>query len=323
MPILSSFTSGRSFGRSGSRSGVYQATGGNSIQDSGGYRYHYFTGSGTLTVQASDPKSQMEILMVGGGGGSTQYAGGAGGGEVLVISRVVGKGSYPIVIGSGGAANGSRDNATPGRRGQETTGFGETAKAGGSGLNSDEGVPSGASNNGPHPPSGCGGAGSSRTTGYFGVQGTSVGTGVTRYGGTRGGQTGTNNNDPNYPGAGGGGAGQSRDGNTGGGGAGGTGGNGIQVAGIGLNYYWGGGGGGGVYYGGTAGPGGLGGGGGGSAGNNGSGGGSAYNTGGGASGSTGGSGGANTGGGGGGGRGQNGGPGGSGGSGIVIVRYPI
>jgi hypothetical protein len=322
MPILGSFTSGRAFGRSGGGGGSFIATGG-SITDSGGYRYHYFTGSNSITFTNVSPTDPVEILMVGAGGGSSQYAGGAGGGEVLVISKTIATGTYPISIGSGGASNGDRNSAYPGRRGQETTAFGETAKGGGSGLNSDEGVPSGGSYNGPHPPSGNGGAGSSRTAGYFGVQGTSVGPGVTRYGGKRGGQESTNNNAPLYPGHGGGGANQSRTGNTGGGGNGGTGGAGIQVPGVGLNYYWGGGGGGGVYYGGTAGPGGLGGGGGGSAGNNAPGGGSAYNNGGGGSGSTGGSGGANTGGGGGGGRGQTGGPGGSGGSGMVIVRYPI
>lgn len=323
MPILGSFTSGRAFGRNGGAGGSYTATGGNITNVSGGYRYHYFTGSGTLNFTSVSSTDPVEILMVGAGGGSSQYAGGAGAGEVLVISRNISAGSYPITIGSGGASNGSRDSAFPGRRGQTTTAFGETAKGGGPGLNSDEGAPSGGSYNGPHPPSGCGGAGSSRTAGYYGVQGTSVGSGVTRYGGTRGGQESTNNNGPNYPGHGGGGSNQSRTGNTGGGGSGGTGGSGVQVGGVGLNYYWGGGGGGAVYYGGTAGPGGLGGGGGGSAGNNAGGGGSAYNTGGSASGSTGGSGGANTGGGGGGGRGQNGGPGGSGGSGMVIVRYPI
>jgi hypothetical protein len=318
-PILGSFASGRSFGRSGGAVQVV-ATGGSSTYDQDGYRYHIFTGSNTFTVTSNSANTPLEILMVGGGGASTTYAGGAGGGEVLTISRVIGSGSYPLVIGSGGTANGPRDSSGPsgGRVGVATTGFGETAKPGGAGINSDEGNPGS-----PYSPVGCGGAGSSRTAGYFGVQGTSVGTGVTRYGGTRGGQLGGGNDAPYYPGGGGGGAGESRTTSTGGSGTGQPGGNGVLIPGVGLGYYWGGGGGGQVYFSGrVAGNGGLGGGGGGGAGSgNGSGGGSAYNPG--SPGNpAGGPGGANTGGGGGGGRGETGSVGGNGGSGMIVIRYP-
>ena len=319
-PIIGSFTSGRSFGRGGSSVTSYEATGGQSVVEPGdGYKYHYFTATQDFVVTKAGAEP-IEVLMVGGGGGTSQYAGGAGGGEVITISRIIGPGTYTMSIGGGGSNGGLAS-----RLGASTTGFGETAKPGAGGLGANQGIPGGGPQNGTYTPCGNGGAGSSRSTGYFGQQGTSVGSGVSRWGGKRGGQenSGTTNDAPRYPGGGGGGANQSRTGDRGGNGTGGPGGAGIQLSGVGLGYYWGGGGGGQVYYSGTGGQGGHGGGGAGGAGSPGNASNQpAYNQGGGGS-NTGGTGGANTGGGGGGGRGQTGNAGGSGGSGIVIIRYPV
>jgi hypothetical protein len=261
----------------------------------------------------------MDILMVGGGGAAGSYSGGGGGGEVLTITRNIALGTYSIVIGAGGAGTTSGTYAT-GRNGVSTTGFSETAKPGGGARSSDDTTV---------PASGVlptysvvanGGGGSSRSSGYFGTVGTSVGTGVTRFGGTRGGQDNQDNQAPNYPGGGGGGAGASVTGNSGGSNAT-AGGIGVLSAINGSSLYWGAGGGGGTYYGGLGGNGGNGGGGAGSGGGGGGTGGAGLNAGGVGGTGAGGSGGANTGGGGGGGRGETNASGGSGGGGIVIARY--
>jgi len=299
------------------------------------YKSHTFTGTtGSFVVDGS---IEVDILLVGGGGAAGKYSGGGGGGEVVHIQgKTIPAGTYALTIGEGGIGQpGGEYGWNANRHGNNTVGFGETAKRGGGGKNADDyDVP--ASANGTDTSVANGGGGSSRSAGYFGTVGTttnSVGTGgtTTRYGGFRGGQVssggGSGNQGPNYPGGGGGGAGGSTSiadtGGTSSANAVGNGGPGRLIDILGSNLYWGGGGGGTIYYtngGWGPGAGGIGGGGGG--GKGGAGGGSAFNAGvttdgGGA----GGNGGANTGGGGGAGEGQNNSNGGSGGRGIVVVRY--
>ena len=84
----------------------FAATGGNSTFDSGGYRYHVFTSSGTLSVTRSF--APVNILCVGGGGGGGCWvAAGGGAGGVVDISNWTGfssaTGNYGITIGAGGA----------------------------------------------------------------------------------------------------------------------------------------------------------------------------------------------------------------------------
>jgi len=303
-------------------------TGGDKVYTAGGYTVHLFLtpGEHQFKIEPIQPLAKeamglivdrtMEMLVVGGGGAGGQYSGGAGGGEVLYISRNLGTGTFPLNVAA--AVAGDNGYWSSAKCGNVTTAFGETAKGGGSGRGSDDTIPAN-----PYTPVANGGAGSSRTPGYGGQQGTSVGTGVTRHGGFRGGQENNPVNDsPNYPGNAGGGAGQSITGNTGGGGNGGPGGSGVAYSLTGTSFYWGGGGGGQTYYGGQGGAGGLGGGAAGSGGNGGNTGGTGFNPGGNTSGSSvGAAAGANTGGGGGSGNGQNGSAGGAGGSGIVVVRY--
>ena len=269
----------------------------------------------------------VEVLMVGGGGGAGSYSGGGGGGEVITFSRTLVPGTYTAVIGSGGSGTTSQSWADS-RHGFATTFLGETAKPGGGGKSSDDRNATTPVSSGIPPDNGVdtrvanGGGGSSRSAGYFGTLGTSVGAGVTRYGAKRGGQesTGSTNEQPNYPGGGGGGAGASVTGNSGSTNAS-AGGVGVSIDILGTPYFWGGGGGGGTYYSGTGANGGNGGGGAGSGGGGGGTGGSGYNNGGNGSTGAGGAGGLNTGGGGGGGRGETNSSGGNGGSGIVIIRY--
>jgi hypothetical protein len=302
------------------------------------YRTHSFTSTGanTFTISNMGTVNEFDILMVGGGGAAGNYAGGGGGGEVVhVQKRALATTTYNLVVGAGGT--GAVSSYTTSMNGQATTGFGETAKGGGGAKSSDDyDNPVGA--NGTYTAVANGGGGSSRSAGYFGTLGTTVGTSGTtvRYGGNRGGQVssggGSGNQSPNYPGGGGGGAGGSVNGDTGGttsANASGNGGPGVSIQILQSAYVFGGGGGGGVYYNSpatTAGSGGIGGGGGGgnsSAGSGGTGGLNPGNAGSTSSPFNGGSGGANTGGGAGAGRGETGGRGGDGGSGIIVVRYPI
>jgi hypothetical protein len=304
---------------------LISATGG-TVSYAGGYTIHSFltTGSSNFIVNST---GTAEIFMVGGGGASNAYSGGGGGGEVIYFSRSLSSSAYPLVVGAGGVGKSNNAWALT-MQGSSTTGFGETALPGGGGLGSDDyavsGIPQG---NSVWSQVACGGGGSSRTAGYIGTIGTSVGSGVTRSGGgNRGGQTssggGSGNQAPNYPSGGGGGAGASVSGDTGGSTPS-AGGIGVANSILGTSYYWGAGGGGGCYYNGSGAAGGTGGGGGGAGpGGGGAGGGSALNSG--SSGTTngaGGSAGANTGSGGGTGTGQTSSLGGNGGSGIVVVRY--
>ena len=126
------------------------ASGGTEVV-AGGYRYHTFTSSGTLTVTSP---GDLEVLMVagGGGGGSGNVgldgAGGGGGAGGLIQQTVtVTAQAYSIVVGNGGA--GGSNGA--GTAGDDTTAFGLTADGGGGGRQGNSGG-SGADG-------GCGGGG--------------------------------------------------------------------------------------------------------------------------------------------------------------------
>ena len=262
------------------------ATGGNTVQDIDGYRIHTFTtvGTSTFTPIRSGP---VEVLVVAGGGGSGGGQGGAGGGGgVIYNSNFTVSGAVTVTVGNGGA--GGIDINTAGSNGGNSI-FSSLTAIGGGGGGADVGSLNG--KNG-----GSGGGGGS-DAGTFGTAGTGT-VGQGQNGGT------ASESAPGYGGGGGGGAGAV--GGNGAGSNGGNGGNGLSYSISGRSVYYGGGGGGGIYQGnGTPGTGGLGGGG------NGASTGSGQN------------GTANKGGGGGGGGTKVNGVLSNGGSGIVIVRYPI
>ena len=265
---------------------VTAATGG-SVTDSGGYRIHTFTSSGTFTVSTAGT-APLEYLIVAGGGGGGYVAngfggGGGGGGGVLAgfLNPVVG--SFTVTVGAGGSAGATP--STPATNGGNSQFGALVALGGGRGGNYDSVLGlSGGSGGGSPAPSLVGGFGA------FG-QGSSGGYGSPGSGA--------------YAAGGGGGAlSVGVDGDaTLGGGAGGT---GFSSAITGTAMVVGSGGGGGYY--------GPGGGGPGAGGTNA---GSATTT-------TGGAGTANRGGGGGGGsyNSATNYSGGAGGSGIVVIRYP-
>jgi len=70
----------------------------------GGYKYHTFTANGTFSI--SGGSLTADILVVGGGGGGADRhgAGGGGGGFVSANAAALAAGSYAITVGAGGLA---------------------------------------------------------------------------------------------------------------------------------------------------------------------------------------------------------------------------
>ena len=268
------------------------ATGGNSVYDvdveGTTYRVHVFTNTGNSTFTVTQGGSVEYLIVAGGGGGGYNHGGGGGAGGLLTGFTTVTSHSYTITVGAGGNVTGlSEDN------GDSSSAFGLTAIGGGAGSNwSGNGFAGGS-----------GGGGSAGRPGGAGTPGQ----------GNNGGSGGATSNP--YPAGGGGGAGSI--GGDGAGIRGGDGGQGIASSITGINTFYAGGGGGGhraTQNSGVGEPGQGGIGGGGDGGDINVLGGKGIN------------GTPNTGGGGGGaedntGTGNE--PGGNGGSGIVIVRYPL
>jgi len=263
---------------------TFVATGG-TITSSGGKMIHVFTSSGIFSCVGS---GVVEVLVVAGGGGGGCHTGGGGGaGGVVYVASYAATGNIPVIVGVGG--NGSTKNNVPGSNGSNSI-FGMITAIGGGG---------GASRFCDANDGGSGGGGGPKDMGNC------FGRGIVGLGH----DGGMGGNAWNFLGGGGGGAGNGGSGGTGSGGNG-DGGMGVAYSISGSLAYYGGGGGGGVYGADIPGAGGVGGGGMGSN-----------------STSIVGDGIPNTGGGGGGGglieRTYVSRPGGNGGSGIVIVSYPV
>ncbi len=260
-------------------------SGGNSTNDSGGYRIHTFTSGGTLTVNTA---GNVDVLVVGGGGGGGGYVGGGGGGGGVIYTSgfSVVAGGISVTVGTGGTAGANADagSATGGAGGSSI--FSSLTAGGGGG-----GGRAYNHNNGSVAAGSGGGAGCSNGGVKTGQSGTSGQ-------GTSGGDSSATSN---YGAGGGGGAGGA--GSNGTDTKGGDGGPGSTNSISGASVTYGGGGGGGKYFG-TSG-------------------GSAVSGGGGNAGSPGQAGTANRGGGGGGGGVNPTAVGGVGGTGVVIVRYAL
>lgn len=270
------------------------ATGGNEVFDinvSGTtYRVHKFTSSGTFTVYKN---LTCEYLIVAGGGSpavgwdvSAAMVGGAGAGGVLQGSSSFSAGNFTVLIGAGGSAMSNTTGYTLGNNGENSS-ISSIATAIGGGTSGTSG--------------GSGGGGTHRQITFS--QNPSPGGSGTVGQGFNGGSSSTWSGGQ-FEWRGGGGGGANAAGSNGVlGGAAGSGGVGIQSSIDGTSKYYAGGGGGGSAAPAGVGSGGLGGGGNGSFGGPGV------------------SGSPNTGGGGGGGVTSR--TGSAGGSGIVIIRYPI
>jgi len=88
--------------------GGVAATGG-TVTTVGGYKYHTFTTSGTLTVTAG---GAIEYLILAGGGGAGNNAGygsgGGGAGGYRALSATIGTGAFAVAVGSGGSGGTAR-----------------------------------------------------------------------------------------------------------------------------------------------------------------------------------------------------------------------
>jgi hypothetical protein len=285
-----------------------KASGGNITTD-GTYWYHAFRTSGTFTPQVA--LSCDALVVAGGGGGSYGYdndggGGGAGGLRGFTAQSLAATTAYTISIGAGATAGGQGNNSSI-----AGTGFTTFTSAGG-GVGGGNPLGGSLANGGT---GGSGGGGWAGNITYAGAAGNTPSTSPSQ--GNNGGSSyasGVSN--PDKAAGGGGGAGAAgTNGTYRQGGNGGIGSSAYSSWGAATNagqlvsstYYFAGGGGGGCDTAGTRSAGGSGGGGGG--------GGSSYPGSGGAAGTV------NTGGGGGGGGADQGGF--AGGSGIIIIRYPI
>ena len=139
----------------------FTASGGTATT-SGGYNYHTFTSSGTLSF--SGAPSSIEYLIVAGGGnggmrtGDWPANGGAGAGGVLVGAQAANNGSFAMNVGAGAPTR----NSVSGTNGGNSTAFGLTAFGGGYG---------GSSNNNNGASGGSGGGSGYDRAGAFGTSG--------------------------------------------------------------------------------------------------------------------------------------------------------
>jgi len=183
----------------------FSATGGNVVISPGNrYKYHTFTGPGSFIVSNGTTNIEL-ILVAGGGAGGFDVGGGGGaGGLVYAPSMSIGPGTYPVVVGAGGAAPTTTSGpAVPGN-GSPSTFNGLTALGGGGGGNW-SGQPGAAGGSGGGPTSNVsGGAG----PGTQPAQLHTAGTAYLSFGRPSGGGAGNTPNANEYSGAaGGGGAG--------------------------------------------------------------------------------------------------------------------
>jgi hypothetical protein len=96
-----------------------QATGGQATIDSAGYRMHVFTTSANLTVTSVGATGLEYLLVAGGGGGGTGYygfyGGGGGGGAGGLLNTSIAlptTGNIIVTVGGGGTDNSTGGNTT-------------------------------------------------------------------------------------------------------------------------------------------------------------------------------------------------------------------
>jgi len=164
------------------------ATGGTTINDSGGYRIHTFLESGSFVV--TNPGT-VEYLVVGGGGSggansSTRSGGGGGAGGLLAGSTSLSAGTYAITVGAGGQALITQTSASDG--GSSSIGATVSVTGGGAGASVSGTSPIAGRNGGSGGGGCCGGAGGTRVVGQGNVGGSSGSSGSANAG-TGGGST--------------------------------------------------------------------------------------------------------------------------------------
>ena len=132
--------------RVATRFGAISATGGDYTGEANGFYYHIFTSSSDFVMNTA---GAVECLLIAGGGsGAAGNVAGGGGGAGGLIQKTVSltAGTYPVVIGDGGAGVATTNN---GNTGQDSTFAGLTAKGGGyGGYNGQDGGPGGSGGGG-------------------------------------------------------------------------------------------------------------------------------------------------------------------------------
>jgi hypothetical protein len=132
-----------------------KATGGNVVYDTNingtEYRVHLFTSTGTSTFTVQHPGKVEYLIIAGGGAGSkahnTNTCGGGGAGGVITGTTNVTTQAYSIVVGAGGTCNTAGGNRT-GTNGSNSSAFGLTAIGGGRGGDQEGTAASGGSGGG-------------------------------------------------------------------------------------------------------------------------------------------------------------------------------
>lgn len=200
-----------------------QATGGSISDvtiDGNEYRIHAFTSTGSSAFNVTNLgniSDKIDFALVAGGGAGGTFSGGAGAGGVVVGTDFdVSVQNYSLTVGNGAktrAPSYPGDNqGNPGQNGQDSTAFGFTAKGGGGGGNRQNTSPY---TGRPGADGGSGGGGShsnedtSLNVGGASIQDTySSVSNVVGYGNPGGdGNDNTDGNDPDHTAGGGGGAG--------------------------------------------------------------------------------------------------------------------
>jgi hypothetical protein len=109
---------------------IKSATGGDTVQDIGGYRIHTFTTVGTSTFTPASA-GNVEVLVVGGGGsGGMRHAGGGGAGGLIYNASFPVSGTVTVTVGDGGASVPTGGAAGPGFSGANSV-FGSLTAIGG------------------------------------------------------------------------------------------------------------------------------------------------------------------------------------------------
>ena len=132
------------------------ATGGNSVYDvdveGTTYRVHVFTSTGNSTFTVTRGGEIEYLIVAGGGGGGNDAAGGGGAGGLITGTFTATSQNYTITVGVGGAAGTVRTTGTVADNGGNSSAFGLTAIGGGGGGNRDTaGAGGGSGGGGAHP----------------------------------------------------------------------------------------------------------------------------------------------------------------------------
>jgi hypothetical protein len=109
---------------------IQSATGGDTVQDIGGYRIHTFTTVGTSTFTPATSGLVEVLVVAGGGSGGVRHSGGGGAGGLIYNPSFPVSGAVTVTVGDGGAARLGTAGSGPGNSGSNSV-FGSLTAIGG------------------------------------------------------------------------------------------------------------------------------------------------------------------------------------------------